>query len=166
MQRCAYFLEVFQNTISSFHCGQISVRNPTRDTLSRPLKASEIDKHCVKSVLIRSCSGPYFPAFWLNTERYEVQTKFFMQTKFSLWKTKWIRFSYSGFVFLLFLFCFYLFCLYILKSCFRQVGSCLLLLYIVLTLCFYMVRKQKRTKHAREAKFMKLWTRNITSNII
>ena len=72
MQRCAYFLEVFQNTISSFHCGQISVRNPTQDTLPRPLKASEIEKHCVKSVLIRSYSGPYFPAFWLNTERYGV----------------------------------------------------------------------------------------------
>ena len=26
--------------------------------------------HCVKSVLIRSYSGPYFPAFGLNTERY------------------------------------------------------------------------------------------------
>ena len=28
--------------------------------------------HCVKSVLIRSYSGPYFPAFGLNTERYSV----------------------------------------------------------------------------------------------
>ena len=28
--------------------------------------------HCVKSVLIRSYSGPYFPAFVLNTERYGV----------------------------------------------------------------------------------------------
>ena len=26
--------------------------------------------HCVKSVLIRSFSGSYFPAFGLNTERY------------------------------------------------------------------------------------------------
>ena len=26
--------------------------------------------HCVKSVRIRSYSGPYFPAFGLNTERY------------------------------------------------------------------------------------------------
>ena len=28
--------------------------------------------HCVKSVQIRSFSGPYFPAFGLNTERYNV----------------------------------------------------------------------------------------------
>ena len=28
--------------------------------------------HCVKSVLIRSFSGPYFLAFGLNTERYSV----------------------------------------------------------------------------------------------
>ena len=28
-------------------------------------------RHCVKSVCIRSFSGPYFPAFGLNTERYE-----------------------------------------------------------------------------------------------
>ena len=28
--------------------------------------------HCVKSVRIRSFSGPYFPAFELNTERYFV----------------------------------------------------------------------------------------------
>ena len=26
--------------------------------------------HCVKSVRIRSYSGPYFPVFGLNTERY------------------------------------------------------------------------------------------------
>ena len=30
------------------------------------------NKHCVKSVRIRSYSGPYFPAFELNTERHEV----------------------------------------------------------------------------------------------
>ena len=28
--------------------------------------------HCLKSVRIRSFSGPYFPAFGLNTERYSV----------------------------------------------------------------------------------------------
>ena len=28
--------------------------------------------HCLKSVLIRSYSGPYFPAFGLNAERYGV----------------------------------------------------------------------------------------------
>ena len=28
-------------------------------------------RHCVKNVLIRSCSGPHFPTFGLNTESYE-----------------------------------------------------------------------------------------------
>ena len=28
-----------------------------------------LKNHCVKSVRIRSYSGPYFPAFGLNTER-------------------------------------------------------------------------------------------------
>ena len=31
--------------------------------------------HCVKSVRIRSYSGPYFPAFELNTERYGVSLR-------------------------------------------------------------------------------------------
>ena len=31
--------------------------------------------HCVRSVRIRSYSGPYFPAFGLNTERYGVNRK-------------------------------------------------------------------------------------------
>ena len=31
--------------------------------------------HCMKSVRIRSFSGPYFPAFGLNTERYGVWTR-------------------------------------------------------------------------------------------
>ena len=30
------------------------------------------ENHCVKSVRIRSCSGPHFPAFELNRERYGV----------------------------------------------------------------------------------------------
>ena len=31
--------------------------------------------HCEKSVCIRSYSGPYFPAFGLNTERYRVSLR-------------------------------------------------------------------------------------------
>ena len=31
--------------------------------------------HCVKSVRIRSCSGPYFPAFGLNTGRYSISLR-------------------------------------------------------------------------------------------
>ena len=33
-------------------------------------------KHCVKSVRIRSFSGPYFSAFGPNTERYSVSTPY------------------------------------------------------------------------------------------
>ena len=32
--------------------------------------------HCVKSVRIRSYSGPHFPAFELNTEKYGVSILF------------------------------------------------------------------------------------------
>ena len=31
--------------------------------------------HCVKSVRIQSYSGPYFPAFGLNTKRYSVSIR-------------------------------------------------------------------------------------------
>ena len=34
--------------------------------------APEFNKHCVKSVQIRSFSGPYFPAFGMNPEIYSV----------------------------------------------------------------------------------------------
>ena len=32
-------------------------------------------EHCVKSVRIRSCYGPYFPALVLNTERYGISLR-------------------------------------------------------------------------------------------
>ena len=32
-------------------------------------------KHCMKSALVRSHSGPHFPAFGLNTERYSVSLR-------------------------------------------------------------------------------------------
>ena len=35
-------------------------------------KLKNLNLHCLKSVRIRSYSGPYFPAFGLNTERYGV----------------------------------------------------------------------------------------------
>ena len=34
-----------------------------------------LDEHCVKSVRIPSYSGPYSPAFGMNTERYWVTMK-------------------------------------------------------------------------------------------
>ena len=35
------------------------------------------NKHCVKNVHFRSFSGPYFPAFGLNTERYSLNLSIF-----------------------------------------------------------------------------------------
>ena len=47
-----------------------------RNSKSRKLIRLEDEKeHCVKSVRIRSFSGPYFPAFGLNTERYGVSLR-------------------------------------------------------------------------------------------
>ena len=43
-------------------------------------------RHCVKSVRIRSYSGPHFPAFGLNTERYEVSHR--IQLKFGKMVTR------------------------------------------------------------------------------
>ena len=43
-------------------------------------------KHCVKSVRIRSYSGPYFPAFGLNTERYSVLSA--LERKIELWESR------------------------------------------------------------------------------
>ena len=40
--------------------------------------------HCVKSARIRSYSGPYFPAFGMNTERYSV----FLRIQFECGKTR------------------------------------------------------------------------------
>ena len=36
------------------------------------LNVFPVELHCVKSVRIPSFSGPHFPTFGLNTERYEV----------------------------------------------------------------------------------------------
>ena len=39
------------------------------------LKKIQSFTHCVKSVPIRNYSGPYFPAFGLNTEIFEVSLR-------------------------------------------------------------------------------------------
>ena len=47
-------------------------RLPLLRCLILPQVTLHKELHCVKSVRIRSFSGPYFPAFGLNTERYSV----------------------------------------------------------------------------------------------
>ena len=36
---------------------------------------NKVNEHCVKSVRTRSYSGPHFPAFGLNTERYSLSIR-------------------------------------------------------------------------------------------
>ena len=58
--------------------------------------------HCVKSVQIRSFSGPYFPAFGLNTERYAISLysvrmwKNTNQKKLRIWTlfTQWLIYQF------------------------------------------------------------------------
>ena len=42
--------------------------------------------HCVKSVCIRSYSGPYFPTFRLNTERYSESLR--IKSKYDKMRTR------------------------------------------------------------------------------
>ena len=44
-----------------------------------------LDEHCVKSVRIRSFSGPYFPVFSPNARKYG-QEKLRIRTLFMQWK--------------------------------------------------------------------------------
>ena len=52
--------------------------------------------HCVKSVRIRSFSGPYFPAFGLNTERYEVSLCYYSECWKMRTSKKYRHFSRSA----------------------------------------------------------------------
>ena len=45
---------------------------PNRFTMFPWVRILLQEAHCVKSARIRSCSGPYFPLFGLNKERYGV----------------------------------------------------------------------------------------------
>ena len=49
-------------------------------------------KHCVKSVQIRIFSGPYFPAFVVNMERYEVS----LRIQSECWKIQTMKNFVSG----------------------------------------------------------------------
>ena len=41
------------------------------NNLERVISSKDLKLHCLKSVRIRSFSGPYFPAFGLHTENTE-----------------------------------------------------------------------------------------------
>ena len=51
----------------------MKLTNPNTNSVFQHPITPEI--HCVKRVLIRSFSGPYFPQFGLNTEKYGVSLR-------------------------------------------------------------------------------------------
>ena len=53
---------------------------------SRSYSCKKVQSTCVKSVQIRSFSGPYFPVFGLNTERYFVSLR--IQSEYGKIRTK------------------------------------------------------------------------------
>ena len=57
-------------TILSFFLKKIHHSYYTNETTSLRLIL-----HCVKKVRIRRYSGPHFPSFWLNTERYGISLR-------------------------------------------------------------------------------------------
>ena len=61
--------------------------------------------HCVKSVRIRSFPGPYFPAFGLNMERYEVSPPYSFRIRENTDKknSKYGHFSWSVIQYVMFL---------------------------------------------------------------
>ena len=50
-------------------------------------------QHCVKSVRIRSYSGPYFPAFGLNTDQTNSEYGVFSRSAEHVWATASISFK-------------------------------------------------------------------------
>ena len=81
------YLVFLRNFISfktaSFYIGKsVAIFHPTE---SRIFFESSI-LHCVKSVRIRSYSGPHFPVFGLNTKRYSVSLH--IQSKYGKIQTR------------------------------------------------------------------------------
>ena len=75
----------YLNLIGSIHCFDRANFTSVNTSPSLP--------HCVKSVRIRRFSGPHFPAFGMNTERYSIS--FRIQTYYFLAIVRW--FSLFGF---------------------------------------------------------------------
>ena len=75
---CA-MIATFENESLPFSCETIFVLVFIFFFLFRILNYNELPLdnlfHCVRGVRIRSYSGPYFPAFGLNTERYGVRMR-------------------------------------------------------------------------------------------
>ena len=61
------------------------IKKPTYFQSAHP---NSIDQPCVKSVRMRSYSGPNFPAFGLNTERYSVSCLMLLTFVKDFWQVK------------------------------------------------------------------------------
>ena len=62
-------------------------RSRLRNRFLRKKKQSN-ESHCVKSVRIQSYSGPHFPTFELNTERYRVSPRIGISPKWGKMRTR------------------------------------------------------------------------------
>ena len=81
LKACNFIKQRLQHRYSPGNIAKFSrtpiLKNTTRRVLLNTiawifLQLAHAQTHCIKSVLIRSYSGPHFPAFGLNTETYEV----------------------------------------------------------------------------------------------
>ena len=73
--------------------------------LSQMLVLNEFHNHCVKSVRIRSFSGPYFPAFGLHTDQKNSEYRHFSHSEHAysiVSQLKYLKKSYSLLFFVIF----------------------------------------------------------------
>ena len=80
----SYFDEVFMNYIKQWFDLEQFIILIFRIVLDRV--DNNINTHCIKNVRIRSCSGPHFPAFGLNKEKYGVSLR--IQSKYGKMRTR------------------------------------------------------------------------------
>ena len=93
-------------------------------------------QHCMKSVRIWSYSGPYFPAFGLNTERYGVS--FRIQSKCEKIRTLYaVQFSFTDHIAYIVTWKFVLFACFTNYQCIRK-AQCIIL---IINLSIYAMNK-------------------------
>ena len=114
--------------------------------------------HCLKSVRIRSYSGPYFAAFGLNTERYSVSLR--IQSEYGEIRTK-ITPNTDTF-----------YAVYVLRKIFPMISRVFvknmrICNYVVFQLWEKYVSKRSLIKHTCSCRYKltKIWTLNRQSKI-
>ena len=66
--KSSFFVKAVSTQIINLHLANLKQKLLTRHVFFD--EKQQKNAHCAKNVRIRSYSGPYFPAFGLNTERY------------------------------------------------------------------------------------------------